>query len=98
MVSVTVCTTGRGCMQCKMTQDLLRALGIPFSVVDLHDDANGRLLQHVTDDLGYAQAPVVLVDDDPTRHWSGFQDDLIKRLAADPNDPSDRGRRAEGRS
>ncbi|HKT55659.1 MAG TPA: glutaredoxin family protein [Microbacterium sp.] len=94
MVSVTVCTTGPGCMQCKMTEDLLRELGIRFTVVDLHDNPNGRLLQHVTADLGYTQAPVVLVDGDPTRHWSGFQDDLLKRLAADPNDQSGRARSA----
>lgn len=78
-MSVTVYSAGPLCMQCKLTQDLLKKLEIPFTVVDLRENDAAR--EYVTDDLGYSQAPIVCVDGEPENHWSGFQDDLIKRLA-----------------
>ena len=77
-VRVTVYTTGPQCMQCKLTQDLLRKLDIEFALVDLRENDAAR--DYVTEDLGYSQAPIVCVDGEPEHHWSGFQDDLIKRL------------------
>lgn len=83
MITVTVCTTGPGCMQCRLTRQCLSTAGIPFTEVDLTDDANGNHRDYVTVDLGHSQAPVVVVvDGEPEHHWSGFQPDLIARLAA----------------
>lgn len=81
MLSVTVYSTGGGCMQCELTRTCLRGLGIEFTEIDLSDEANHDALQYVTEDLGYSQAPVVAVDGDSEFHWSGFQPALIKRLA-----------------
>jgi glutaredoxin-like protein NrdH len=82
MITVTVYTTGEGCMQCRLTRDRLAAAAIPATVVDLTDDANAAHRAFVTEDLGYSQAPIVIVDDEPENHWSGFRPDLIDRLAA----------------
>ena len=79
MTIVTVYTTGPGCPQCALTEKAMSAAGIPFTEVDLTDDANAAARDYVTGDLGHARAPVVVVDDHD--HWSGFQPDLIKRLA-----------------
>lgn len=78
-MSVTIYSTGPDCMQCRLTEKLLDKLEIAYTVIDLRrDDA---ALEYVTEDLGYSQAPIVCVDGDPEHHWSGFQDDQIKRLA-----------------
>ena len=76
---ITVYTTGSACVQCTMTKRVLDAAGIPYSDVDLADPANSAARDYVTDDLGYSQAPVVVVDDQ--HHWSGFQPLKIKELA-----------------
>lgn len=78
-VRVTVYTTGPQCMQCRLTTSLLEKLKIPFSVMNLRE--NDEALEYVTEELGYSQAPIVCVDGEPEHHWSGFQDDQIKRLA-----------------
>lgn len=80
MTTVTVYTTGAGCPQCALTERLLTAAGIPLTDVDLTDEANAAARDYVTGELGYSRAPVVVVDDHD--HWSGFQPDLIKRLAS----------------
>jgi glutaredoxin len=46
-------------------------------VVDVTE--NAAALAYVTEDLGYMQAPVVVVDEHD--HWSGFQPDEISRIA-----------------
>lgn len=51
--------------------------GIPYRVVDLSQD--DAALEYVKD-LGYSQAPVVVVDDQD--HWSGFNPGEIDRIAA----------------
>ena len=76
---ITVYTTGSACVQCTMTKRVLDAAGIPHSDIDLADPANSAAREYVTDDLGYSQAPVVVVDDHD--HWSGFQPLRIKELA-----------------
>jgi glutaredoxin-like protein NrdH len=81
MMTVTVYSTGPGCMRCTLTYRRLRAMGIPFTVIDLSDQRNVAHRKFVTDELGYSEAPVVLVDDDPQHHWSGFRADPIDRLA-----------------
>ncbi|WP_426321885.1 glutaredoxin family protein [Microbacterium sp. E-13] len=82
MITVTVYSTGLGCVRCTLTCRCLTAASIPFTVIDLTDNSNAAHREFVTDELGYTEAPVVLVDDDPQHHWSGFRPDLIDRLAA----------------
>ena len=52
---------------------------IPFRVIDLR--AEPAALEYVTERLGYAEAPVVVVDQDSEFHWSGFRPDVITQLA-----------------
>ncbi len=66
------------CVQCNATYRALDSKGIRFEVVNLAEDP--AALEYVTEDLGYLQAPVVVVDDDD--HWSGFRPDHIDRIAA----------------
>ena len=80
MVSVTVYSTGPSCIRCTMTCRCLQSAGIPFRVIDVTTEPIA--LQFVTDELGYTEAPVVIVDDEPQNHWSGFRPDLIERLAS----------------
>jgi len=79
MIAVTVYSTGASCSQCRNTCLCLDVAGIPYTVVDLNDEANAVAREHVVNDLGYSQAPVVLVDEH--RHWQGFRGDLIYLLA-----------------
>lgn len=79
MSTVTVYTTGRQCPQCALTKKVMDADGIRFTEIDLTEEVNQAARDYVTGDLGYTQAPVVVVDDHD--HWSGFQPALIKRLA-----------------
>ena len=79
MVSVTVYSTGPSCIRCTMTCRCLQSAGIPFHVIDVTAEPIAR--HFVTEELGYTEAPVVIVDDEPQNHWSGFRPDLIDRLA-----------------
>jgi len=79
MIKVVVYTTGDACMQCKLTKDVLEAVGLTFVDYDLTDPANASAREYVTDDLGYSSAPVVVVDDHD--HWAGFQPERIRELA-----------------
>lgn len=79
MIKVVVYTTGDACMQCKLTKDVLDAVGLRFVDYDLTDPANASAREYVTDDLGYSSAPVVVVDD--YNHWAGFQPERIRELA-----------------
>lgn len=65
------------CVQCNATYRALDAKGIAYDVVDVTQDADA--LAYVTEELGYSQAPIVVVDDDD--HWSGFRPDHIDRIA-----------------
>lgn len=82
MITVTVYSTGPGCVRCTLACRCLAAASIPFSIIDLTDDRNAAHREFVTDELGYSEAPVVLVDGDAQHHWSGFRPDLIDQLAA----------------
>jgi glutaredoxin-like protein NrdH len=77
-MSVTVYSAGPACPQCTATLRHLDARGIEFAKVDIRDVESAR--EYVTDELGYTQAPVVVVDDEPENHWYGFRPDLIDRL------------------
>ncbi|WP_424937780.1 MULTISPECIES: glutaredoxin-like protein NrdH [Bacteria] len=65
------------CVQCTMTYRALDAKGIDYDKIDLTEDDGA--FAYVTEDLGYAQAPVVVVDDQD--HWAGFRPDHIDRIA-----------------
>lgn len=92
MVSVTVYSTGPTCIRCTMTCRCLQSAGIPFRVIDVTTEPIAR--QFVTEELGYTEAPVVIVAEEPQHHWSGFRPDLIDRLAKRAILPSDATREA----
>ncbi|WP_186759811.1 glutaredoxin domain-containing protein [Arthrobacter alpinus] len=64
-----------GCQQCKFTCLALDHASIPYNVVDL--TKNAAAVEYVQD-LGYSQAPVVVVSEHD--HWSGFNPTEIERL------------------
>lgn len=70
------------CSQCTMTKRTLAAKGLVEGVDwvdrDLSTDENEAARTWLTEDLGYQQAPIVVVDDET--HWSGFRPDLIATL------------------
>ena len=81
MVTVTVYTTGPSCMRCTMTKRVLTQKGVEFTEVDIREQPAAR--EYVTADLGYTEAPVVVVEDGTGEdHWSGFNPDHIDRIAA----------------
>ncbi len=92
MLRVTVYTTGPSCIRCTMTCRCLRSAGIPFEVVDVTID--NAALEFVSDELGYSEAPVVIVAGESPHHWSGFRPDLIAQLAKRAILPSDATREA----
>lgn len=57
-----------GCFGCRKTAQKLTEAGIAFTEVDLTQVP--AALEYVTEELGYSQAPVVVVDDQ--FHWSGL--------------------------
>ena len=82
MVTVAVYTTGPACVQCRLTRRRLDEAGIRYTEIDLTLDANAAARVYVTEDLGYSQVPVVVVDDEPEHRWSGFRPDRIGHLAS----------------
>jgi glutaredoxin-like protein NrdH len=68
------------CVQCTATYRALDSTDIRYRVVDISQD--DAALEYVKD-LGYARAPVVVVEDGTGQdHWSGFRPDHIDRIAA----------------
>jgi len=78
MYTVTVYTTPN-CIRCNITCRALDKAGIGHRTVDVAADSAVR--EYVTGELGYTEAPVVVVDQDTDHHWSGFRPDKIKALA-----------------
>ena len=78
MTSVTVYSVGSDCVQCTRTLKHLEKRGVHFQEVDLR--VTTAAVEYVTEQLGYTQAPVVVVDGEPENHWYGFRPDLIDRL------------------
>lgn len=64
------------CQQCRMTCFSFDRAGVEYSTVDL--TISETALEYAQD-LGYSQAPVVVVEDH--HHWSGFNPIEIERLA-----------------
>ncbi|KAF2418200.1 glutaredoxin family protein [Microbacterium sp. B35-30] len=75
---ITVYTTGPACMRCTLTKRMLAQKGVRFIEVDIRDNQAAR--EYVVDDLGYTEAPVVVVSDED--HWSGFRPDKLDGLAS----------------
>ncbi|WP_342355233.1 glutaredoxin domain-containing protein [Ruania zhangjianzhongii] len=80
---MTVYSKPSGCIQCDMTYKVLAreglVEGVHYSRVDITEPANADQLEYITEELGYAQAPVVVIN--ARQHWSGFRPDQIKRSA-----------------
>lgn len=74
---VSVYTTGPECIRCVLTKRVLTEKGVRFLEVDIRSNDAAR--EHVVEDLGYTEAPVVVVTDDD--HWSGFRPDKLNALA-----------------
>lgn len=79
-LSITVYSKPR-CPQCTATQRKLNGLGVEHESVDVSEDHEAlSFIQN----LGYRQAPVVVVKDAKgaiVKHWAGFRPDLIKKEA-----------------
>ena len=82
---VSVYTTGPDCMRCVLTKRVLTEKGVRFREVDIRSNDAAR--EYVVDDLGYTEAPVVVVTDED--HWCGFRPDRIDALAKRAILPSD---------
>ncbi|MEO8223132.1 MAG: glutaredoxin family protein [Specibacter sp.] len=76
MLSITLYSKP-GCFGCRKTAEKFTALGVPFQEVDV--TTTPAALEYVQD-LGYSQAPIVVVDDH--FHWAGLRPDLIDEVAA----------------
>lgn len=68
------------CFGCKQTKRAFSAAGVEFEFIDITDPANQAGLEYITEELGYMQAPVVVVTDDD--HWSGLDPANIERVIA----------------
>lgn len=75
-MTVTVFTTGPTCQMCRITKMQMKRKGIAFEEVrlDEHPDLADKVKE-----LGFTQAPVVLVNDEDV--WEGFRADAIDQLA-----------------
>lgn len=73
-MSITIYTQPR-CVRCDITKRTLEAAGLTYETIDLVQDPEA--LAEVKR-RGFAQAPVVITDDDA---WSGFRPDKIKQLS-----------------
>lgn len=67
------------CIQCDRTRAQLTKHGLAFTTRDVTTDPEAY--GYITAELGYQQAPVVVIDDGQ-QHWSGFRPDKIAQLAA----------------
>lgn len=70
--------TKPGCFGCRKTAEKFDAAGIKTEEVDITETP--AALAYITDELGYSQAPVVVVDDE--FHWSGLNPKNIERAIA----------------
>lgn len=76
--------TKPACQPCKQTQRVLDRAGVPYDSQDMSRDLHA--LEAVRE-LGYAQAPVVIVSfGDPVQeiHWSGLRPDMLQEFCIAP--------------
>ena len=70
------------CVQCNSTYKAFNRKDVPFATVDLSVDSEAHAF---TKELGYLQAPVVIVrdaDGEVKDHWGGFKPEKINEFAA----------------
>jgi len=76
-MTITVYTLP-ACSQCNMTKNWLDRKGIEYRAVDLSESPDDVAAVQA---LGYAAAPVVIVNDNGNnqdeKHWCGFRPDLL---------------------
>lgn len=75
--AVSVYTVGPECIRCVLTKRVLVEKGVRFLEVDIRSNDAAR--EYVVEDLGYTEAPVVVVTDED--HWCGFRPDKLDALA-----------------
>ncbi|MDQ4504422.1 glutaredoxin family protein [Sinomonas sp. ASV322] len=72
--------TKPGCFGCTKTEEKFREAGmtpgVDFQVIDLTQTPEA--IEYVTNDLGYSQAPIVVVDEHD--HWAGLNPVRIKAV------------------
>ncbi|WP_380162693.1 glutaredoxin family protein [Kineococcus sp. R86509] len=74
-MNVTLYTTGPSCIRCRLSANLLKNSGVAFETVDIRTDPAAQ--RYVTEELGYVEAPVVVVTDSPAPglpHLAGLAD------------------------
>lgn len=72
--------TKPNCPQCRYTKKRIEDRNISFVEIDITEDPDG--MHRVKNELGYKQAPVVVVKDGEMDmvHWSGFSPDKIDAI------------------
>ncbi|KRE76274.1 glutaredoxin family protein [Arthrobacter sp. Soil762] len=77
MTSITEYTvyTKPECPNCDKTKAYFESKGITYMAVDITE--NPAALEYITEELGYAQAPVVQNNADDQDHWSGLRRDKL---------------------
>ena len=79
MTKVTIYQTPN-CVQCRQTKRVLDSKKVVYDVIDLSQHPEHA---EMVKELGYTQAPVVIVTDSngKTSHWSGFRLSNLDNLA-----------------
>jgi len=79
-LQITVYSTPK-CVQCKLTKGWLDERGITYTPVDLSQSPDDLAAVQA---LGYASAPVVIVNDNgdnqDKKNWYGFRPDLLEQF------------------
>lgn len=80
-MTLTLYIKPEGCWQCTKTKDLFTKAGVQFDTVDV--TTNDNALAYITEELNYAQVPVVVYEKDGSEdHWSGLNPDKIQQVIA----------------
>lgn len=78
MIAVTIYTKP-GCFGCRKTEEKFADAGVALTIVDITENDAAR--EYVVEELGYMQAPVVVVEDGTGQdHWSGLNPTEIDRI------------------
>lgn len=79
LATVTVYTTGPGCMACTQTKRHLTRRGITFTETPIDSDPD---IAEAVAELGYTMAPIVCAATrDGEQSWDGYRPDRIDALA-----------------
>lgn len=60
-MNVVLYTTGPACSRCRLSAILLKDSGVAFATIDIR--TNPQAHHYVTEELGYTEAPVVVVSE-----------------------------------